>query len=458
MSGGRERWSVRTRTAGAMLLILLPVLLFGSAVAVWFQRIELTRSEQALAAAQAQALVDEIARDGIPTRVSASEMAVPGVGEGPLFQILSNGSVALQSRALAARHVSEPVITAPTGRHESRTLHGIVPGEADRYLAVGLDVPASGDHPAALVVVMRDLETVDAATSSSVRILAVGLPLLMVAVGLAGWTLTGRALAPVDRLRRTAAEISGAASPTRLPVPGTDEIGRLAETLNAMLDRIGAAEQSQRRFVADASHELRSPIATIRTLMEVSELAPTDSDELRTAVLGETTRLQRVVDGLLLLARRDADPHATTTFEPVDLVAVVDEEVARRRQGMVEWTPPQAPVTVAGPGDALRVIVDNVVMNALRHARSRVAVSLTSDGEWATVVVDDDGPGIPDDQHERIFDRFTRLDEARGRDAGGAGLGLAISRELALERGGTLRSLPGGAGARFELRLPLLSA
>jgi signal transduction histidine kinase len=259
------------------------------------------------------------------------------------------------------------------------------------------------------------------------------------------WLTVGRTLRPVGQLRAGAEAVTAADPARRLPVPAAeDEVRRLAETLNGMLDRLEAGGARQRAFVADAAHELRSPLAAVRTTLEVALVHP-DPDgaepALRTA-LEETVRMGRLVDDLLLLARLDAG--AGRPAEPCDLA-----EVARS-------VAPDAvldlqPAPVVADRDALRRVVRNLVENAARHA-STVRVTVTPE---VLLLVDDDGPGIPEGERERVFDRFHRLDTPRSRDAGGAGLGLAIARELVTSLGGTVvaEASPLG-GARLRVVLP----
>ncbi|MBO3103393.1 ATP-binding protein [Cellulomonas fengjieae] len=276
--------------------------------------------------------------------------------------------------------------------------------------------------------------------------LAVVVPLLTVALGVVVWLILGRALRPVEELRRGAALVASSGGPGSLPVPARDdELGALARTLNSMLDRLEAGAERQRAFVADAAHELRSPLAALRTSIEVARAHPDSygTDELASDLEGEVLRMQVLVDDLLLLARVGSTP-----LEDADLDLA---EVAR------DAVRPSDPVTVTGAGRArgdaraAARVVRNLVDNAVRHAASRVEVVL-ADG---VVRVDDDGAGLAPADRERVFERFVRLDEARERDAGGSGLGLAIAREIAREQGGdVVLGVAELGGLRAELRLP----
>lgn len=294
------------------------------------------------------------------------------------------------------------------------------------------------------------------------KILLVAFPLLLAGLVLVTWRLVGATLRPVEALRAGAAEISAAGHPAKLPVPEAhDEIHRLAVTLNDMLDRLESARARQRAFVADAAHELRSPLANMRTELEVAQRLAADTDwpELVEDLLADTTRLARLVDDLLLLARADEAPAAGAVAEPVELGGLLCAVAQRYAGARVPVTVDDSPAAwTLGEPEALRRVVANLVDNAVRHARSRVTLAVTSEGEYHLVTVVDDGPGIPVADRERVFGRFTRLDDARARDAGGAGLGLAIVRELVRRHGGTVRldaaDQRTGTGLRAEVRLP----
>jgi signal transduction histidine kinase len=244
-------------------------------------------------------------------------------------------------------------------------------------------------------------------------------------------------------------------------VPNTDdEVARLARTMNGMLDRLEAASARQRAFVSDASHELRSPVSTIRAELEVASSDPEQADwpEVAQRTLGETDRLSRLVDDLLALARLD-EANGPARRAPVDLDDLVLEE-AMRTHRVPLGTSGVSAGRVLGDERQLTQVVRNLVDNAQRHASTRVAVSLRREADELVLVVDDDGPGIPEADRERIFERFTRLDEARGRAAGGAGLGLAVVRRVVEQHGGTVSVEHGSpangglGGARFVVRLP----
>ncbi|MFI5912771.1 sensor histidine kinase [Dactylosporangium sp. NPDC051541] len=279
-------------------------------------------------------------------------------------------------------------------------------------------------------------------------------PTLIVILVAIAWRVVGAALSPVDRLRLGAERITGAATDERLPVPpSSDEIQRLAITLNHMLDRLAVSRARQRSFIADAAHELRSPLASIRIQIEVAQKLG-DWAAVSDDVIADLDRLSRLVDDLLLLARADASDHRRKAVEPVELRTLLTS--FKKRYDTVRVEPGESLWTEGDP-DALHRIVLNLVDNAVRHARTEVTLAVEPEGaNEVLVTVTDNGEGIPAPLRERVFDRFARLDDGRARDAGGSGLGLAIVRELARRHGGTVRLTDARPGVRAEVRLPRL--
>jgi len=290
-------------------------------------------------------------------------------------------------------------------------------------------------------------------------LLALGLPLLLTVVAFTSYRVVGRALAPVEAIRTTVEGVSAADLSGRVPVPVTDdEVARLSETMNHMLDRLEQAQSRQRRFVADASHELRSPVATIRQHAEVAREHPRRMPRqvLADTVLAEALRLQGLVDDLLLLARTDEHTVALRR-RPLDLDDIVLDEV-RRLDTMTSLQVDATGVSAAavdGDPNALRRVVRNLLDNASRHAAGRVGVALGEHAGRVKFVVEDDGPGVSPEERARVFERFVRLDDARARDAGGSGLGLAIVAELVAAHDGAVTIGEAAiGGARIEVTLP----
>ncbi|MEU7848429.1 ATP-binding protein [Micromonospora parva] len=327
-------------------------------------------------------------------------------------------------------------------------------------------VPAGTAADPLTVLVARSMADVRHSIHVVRVILLVAFPLLVAVLAGVAWRVVGATLRPVEQLRRGAEEITGRAGAGRLPVPASaDEIHRLAVTLNGMLDRLESARVRQRAFVSDAAHELRSPLTNIRTELEVAQrLADrTDWTAVTANLLTDTDRLSRLVDDLLLLARLDETPPKRGTG-PVELGALLTDVAARYPSPPVRVTPPADPLWTIGTVEELRRVLANLVDNAVRHADGSVVLAAEATGPdvgaYQLVTVTDDGPGIPVADRERVFDRFTRLDDGRARDDGGAGLGLAIVRELVRRAGGviTLTDAPDQRGLRVCLLLPALPA
>jgi signal transduction histidine kinase len=327
-------------------------------------------------------------------------------------------------------------------------------------------IPAgSGDAPVSVIIALSFGDVL--ATRTALRdALVITFPLLLAALAAIAWRVIGWTLRPVEQLRAGAEQISrtgrirGSARGERLPVPtAADEIRALAVTLNEMLDRLADAQDQQRSFVTDAAHELRSPLANIQAQLEVAERLG-EGGTLPADLMVDVKRLSGLVEDLLLLARVDADTRPPAQLSPVDgraLVAEVTRAYANARVPVSLIANEPIPIRV-DPNELHRA-VRNLVDNAVRHARTRVTVAAGVDQDQVVISVSDDGHGIPPEQRERVFQRFTRLDDARGRNSGGAGLGLAIVRDLLTRAGGTVAITAGDAPwrTRAELRLPLAS-
>ena len=339
---------------------------------------------------------------------------------------------------------------------ESRTVPGSRLGQADDLHVVG---QSAGEGGTQTVLVAMSLSDVLGAVRVIRTLLFAGLPLLVGSFGVVCWMLVGQVLRPVAALRSGAEEITSTRERRRLPVPtAEDEMHRLAVTLNRMLDRLERSSAKQRAFVSDAAHELRSPLTAIKTQLEVAQAHPeaTDWAQASEDALADVERLARLVDDLLILARIDEVPQRRLSV--VDLAEIADDEVARFGRGrgdgalraagsdvtVIRTGVPSA--VVDGDADGLRRIVANLIDNAVRHAASAVTVDVRPESGRATLVVADDGPGIAAADRERVFDRFTRLDDARSRDAGGTGLGLPIVKELVQAHAGSIELASNGPG------------
>jgi two-component system OmpR family sensor kinase len=310
-----------------------------------------------------------------------------------------------------------------------------------------------------VVVVARSLEPREETLSRLFRELLVAAPLALLLASLAGYGLASAALRPVEAMRRRAAAVT-AESPARLPVPRSrDEISRLTETLNEMLERLHASLAHERRFVADASHELRTPLALLRTELELALRRPRSSEELEAALRSaaeETERLTRLAEDLLLIARGDraALPLRRERLLVGELLERVAARFARDAElrGVALVVEPSDCVLDADP-ERLAQALGNLVGNALAHAASSVDVFARASGDSVELHVRDDGDGFPAAFLERAFDRFSRADDARG--DGGAGLGLSIVALIGEAHGGSAAAANRrGGGADVWLTLP----
>lgn len=392
--------------------------------------------------------------DEIAALVQAGTLAtvVPAAqDEGSVVQVLDGTGAVI---AASGNIQGEPALVAPSVGGALHTAAGLPIGAGDRFRVLTTQVGTD------TVIVAQSLGPADRAVTSAGTLLVEVLPVVLALAALITWLGVGRALAPLEQIRRRTATIGAGEVTAQVPLPRTrDEVYRLAQTMNAMLERIGEASARQRRFVADASHELRSPLATMQAVLEVAQ----GRDELAmwtvagTELQAEQVRMRRLVEDLLLLARLDGN--APVVRHEVDLDDLVHEAAdALRRTGTVQVAVDPLPaLRVRGDRAQLARVLQNLTDNAQRHATSTVHLALLRRGDRAVVQVRDDGPGVAPVDRERIFERFTRLDEARARDRGGSGLGLAISREIARSHGGSLQVLDGeaGTGAVFEVDLPL---
>ncbi len=447
-----EGWravSIRARTTIAAVTVVAAALVLAGFGITAFEYRSLVRTLDATMRTQAADVVAEVGAGELPATLAVS------TEHETLLQVLdARGRVLAASPNLAG----EPALAArPATGGPVRTVGvhlGRLRGGSYRVVAV----PANGPDGPVTVVVGTSLESPRDSLDDLVEILVISFPLLLGVLGLVIWEVVGRALRPVEAIRREVASITGAAPGRRVSEPPThDEVARLARTMNDMLSRVDEAARVQRQFVADASHELRSPLAGIRNQLEVDLAYPDEAEWKATEaeVLDETRRMERLVDDLLVLAKADA-PVAAGERQPVDLDDLVLREAARlRARGRVHVDTRRVSAgQVIGDRDQLRRIVRNLVDNAERHADTTVAFTVGAHDAWVDLVLEDDGDGIPAGDRERIFERFTRLDPARARPDGGTGLGLAIVRDLVVRHGGTVALDASAPCTRFVVRIP----
>jgi signal transduction histidine kinase len=433
-----------------------------TAVATIVVAIALVVGAAGLIAALRHTMIDEVAESA---RAQASDVVRQlEAGRPPILEVAGADEQLIQVMTPAGAVVgSSPNMAgrpAVVRLAPGQSAEVVTPLDDDEFVAVAEDAQTSDGQR--IVLVARALVDVLDTTTVVTRLLIIGLPLLVAVVALTMWFAVGRVLAPVEAIRREVDEISAAQLHRRVPQPKRDdEIGRLAATMNRMLERLESARNSQRRFVSDASHELRSPITTIRQHAEVALTHPdrTTASELGEVVLAEQQRMQRLVEDLLLLARADED--VPLAGEAVDLDDLAFEEGHRLRSTTskrVDTSGVNA-ARVQGDADALRRMLRNVGENAARHASGRVDITLVERGDQVVLTVDDDGPGIPESERARVLQRFVRLDEARSRDEGGSGLGLSIVDEVVRAHGGSVSiEQPPRGGARIQITLPVQAA
>ncbi|MFC3572251.1 sensor histidine kinase [Streptomyces yaanensis] len=444
------RRSLRLRLTAAAALIIAVALVGASCLLVVWLRMSLITGLDQTALQRAQVIAASV-DNGTLARVlpvSGGDTAVQVVGAG--------GSVRCSSANLAGKPALFTFPPTPSGATpQAHSVRGLPLSGDGTWRALAISAGGRSDPVTVYVAVPTK------AVSDNLAKLTLGLaiavpPAVALLTGVV-WLLTGRALRPVEALSAQTAEITACDLGRRLDVPPADDaLGRLARTLNDLLARLDVSQQRQRQFVADAAHELRSPLSSLHTQLEVAVRHPGSADwpSRGPALIEESERLSGLVDDLVRMARLDALPRLRK--RPVDLDEVVFQEVrhARRRTSLVIDQHAVCAARVYGDGDALARVVRNLLDNAIRYADDRIVVRLGVRDGIACLVVADDGPGIPVADRNRVFDRFTRLDGARARDTGGSGLGLAIVHDLVLAHHGHIHIEDNDPGARMVVRIP----
>ena len=449
MSAGRRRWSLRARLTAAATVVVAVALSGAAALLVWRVETTLIADLDLMAARQAVAVAASTAQGGAPV-ISASE-----AGDTVVQVVTSSGEVIASSPNIEGepRLFSFPP-APPTETPAVRTVAAVPLGDNGDYRVAAVAGRRAGTGYT--VYVGLPLAPVRQTVTALTVTLVVGVPVLTTLLGVLTWLLIGRALRPVEQLRRQAADITAVDFGRRLEVPPTgDELSRLAATINEMLARLDASVTRQREFVADAAHELRSPVASIRAQLEVAEEQASADGEAAAHVLAEDSRrLSALVDDLLALARLDAHPISRSDAVDLDDVVLAEVESLRLRSDVEVDLSGLSGARVLGDRGMLARTVRNVLDNAARYASQRVWVKLAASAEAVTLVIADDGPGIPPDDRQRVFERFTRLDGSRGRDAGGVGLGLAIVHDVVAAHGGRVTIGDNHPGTELAIVLP----
>ncbi len=451
--------TIRVRTvAAACLTVAIGILVAASLLLVVFRH-SLQQNLRGSALARAQDIAALVGEGEIPVLLAGHSE-----DEGSV-QIIDHQRMVLAASAdlVGSRPISN--LEPDVGETATEFVRGLPnPDDStERYLVVALG--ATAPSGAATVLVATSLDQLEESVSTIRTLLLTGLPVLIALVAAVSWLAVGRALRPVDAIREQVVDITMTGLHRRVPEPRIDdEIGRLALAMNQMLDRLERSAQAQSRFVADASHELQSPLAASLTDLEVASAHPDEADwpSIAGGLIADNQRMSRLVRDLLFLARTDAESSVLAP-QVIDLDDLVRDEVIQARRGASDAISIDVsgvvPIEVSANAGQLRRIVRNLLENAAAHAEARIAVALFADKSDVVLSVEDDGPGVPVGDRERIFDRFTRLDESRSRASGGTGLGLAIVRQIvgtyrgriSVEDAGT-----GKTGARFVVTLPIV--
>ncbi len=455
-----RRLGVRARTTMIATAVVGIVLAGSGALLVVATRSALFQSVETTVTARVGDLMSQV-NDG------ATPRPVPLI-RGISVQIVSDGIVISSTEDIegqrsivdldatpgAVSTIRVPSLDAGENEGEAQSEDG---DEGPFLVAIG---GVSNDGRQSTVLAAASLGAVESATRTLVPLLALGIPAITFLVGLTIWRLTLRAFQPVEAMARQAEAISFSDLHLRVPEPNPeDEIRRLAVVLNRMLERLETSVSRQRRFTADAGHELKSPVAALLTMAEVAEANPQRFDvaELASDVAGQSRRLATLVDDLLVLARSD-EHRLELNRESFDLTEVIREEIASGGPSPVAVdTGRLQPVIINADRRKIGQVVRNLLDNAVRHASHTVRIETHATGGEAAICVSDDGPGIPPADRDRIFERFVRLDEARSRAAGGTGLGLSVVRSIVEAHRGriTVGGDPDLGGAVITVVLPI---
>ena len=453
--------SVRFRLTATVVLVVGVSLALGGTFLVRWMESTLTNNVQSRSERVLASMADALVQGQVPAELFSSPSELQqrlgsGMTDGPIGsiddiqQVISTTYFYLDGPAfsrLKVRGVDSQGRLVLFGRE------GPALPRADQAFEVTRTVPTRwGDLTIHAVSPVTDI---DRSVSTIRNALWLTLPLLALAAGVLTWMITGSALAPVAGMTRRVREITSANLDARVPVPhGDDEIGVLGQTLNDMLDRLESSSLRQRQFVSDASHELRSPVASIRTQLEIALRYPDDVDWPAVAqiVLAEDERLEHLVANLLAMARLEEGRHGPRA--EIDLDELILAQAPRMTNVSLDLGAVSAG-RVWGNSDELTSVVRNLMDNAARHAARRVSVTLRTDGPWVVMSVADDGDGVPPERRDEVFERFARLQEGRERDQGGTGLGLALTKRIVEHHGGEIRVEEGpDGGASFVVCLP----
>jgi len=446
------RASVRTRSALAAAVVMTLSLAIAGGVLLLVLYRSLESTAQGAAAARAEQISAQLRTD-TPREVDPS-LLVTDSQIGAVQIVDDTGTVLAASNGAP----TSPLVTTSLSNGQARTLGRVEgPGRSFDYWVSARATAVPGGS--VTILVGADREPVESVVTKVAALLAVGSPVIIALVVVGTYRLVGAALGPVEAIRSRVASISSTDLAQRVPIPATqDEIAHLALTMNAMLARLERGRAAQHRLVSDASHELRSPLATITAALEMASGRPElmDNDLVDESLLPEARRMQQLIEDLLLLARSDEDAMELRR-DDVDVDDLLLAEASRLRAlGSVHTVTHIEACRTVGDRGALARVVRNLVDNAVRHAASAVTMDCRPVAGNAVITIADDGPGISVQDRARIFERFVRLDPTRTRSSGGSGLGLSIVEQIVRSHDGTVAvSDAAHGGAVFTLTLPL---
>lgn len=451
---GRTKWGVRKWATAAAVVVVAAALLLGGVLLLVLLQTSLISTTEGAAQRKAADVAAQITSQDVS---EAGQALTTTAHSGQYVQILSPKGAVVAASEASAKTTALSTLRPPAGGSMTQDVSSLASiGDSDSFLIVATGV--QGPDGVYTVVVASTVQ-VQLDTVSTVSWFMLGAtPLLLGLVGISVWVLVGRSLRQVERIRGQVAGINASRLSDRVDVPETgDEIRDLALTMNTMLDRLETSDSEQRRFVSDASHELRSPLATLSAAVEI---AAADSSgktwqQMQDVLSGETARMRYLVEDLLTLARAN-DGGIRILSEDVDLDDVLDAEIRRLRPvSDLQISAELFPVRITADGRRLGQVVRNVLDNANRHARSRISIQLGVNPSGVTITVDNDGDPVPMEERTRIFERFVRLDESRSRESGGSGLGLAIAAGIMAAHHGTITATEAPSGdCRFVVFLP----
>lgn len=450
-SASPTQWTVRARTTAAATVVVALCLLVAGGALLFVLFSSLETSARATADSRTAQLIDELRTD-TPADLDKSALATDSQ-VGVVQVVDQSGNLVAQSAGGPAELLSDRHL--PPGTTEFLGRIPLSPLDDFWVTAAGADSP----NGPVTVFVGADREPIEKVVTTVAVLIAIGGPVAIALVGFGTHRLVGAALQPVEDIRTRVASMTGGNLAERVPVPSADdEVARLAVTMNDMLDRLDASQAAQRRFVSDASHELRSPLTSITAALDLAHRRPDllDQSLVDESLLPEALRMHGLVEDLLLLAR--ADEHAGRHVEvDVDLDDIVLAE-AERVRSLTQLTvvADVKPARASGDPNALSRLVRNLVDNAIRHAHHGIHLECAVFDSRARIIISDDGPGIPTADRHRVFDRFVRLDTPRDRTSGGAGLGLSIVAQIVdVHRGAISIDESASGGACFVVELPL---